>query len=108
MQIRIAAVESLGRPALIYRDVYQLQAEAPGSTSLPEFASCSTFVLGCFVVQIYETSNITRAASPAPHGRGYFVINPPTWSAVSWPPPEALDDARLDQFAHPLQPATEA
>jgi hypothetical protein len=107
MQIRIAAVESQGRPALIYRDVYQLQAEAPGSTSLPGFASCSTFVFGCFVVQIYGTSNITRAPSPAPHGRAYFVIYPPTGSAVSWPPPEALDDAELDQFAHPLQPVTE-
>ena len=106
MQIRIAAVESRGRPALIYRRVYQLQPQAPSSMALPRFASCSTFVLGCFVVQAYGTSNITPAAPSSPHGPSYFVMNPPTDTAISWPPPEPLDDAGLDQFAHPLQPVT--
>jgi hypothetical protein len=104
MQIRIAAVESQGRPVLIYRDVYRRQPEYPGSPPLPGFASCSTFVFGCFVVQVFATSNITATAPPALHGPAYFVINPPTGSVVSWPPPGALDDPGLDQFAHPLQP----
>ena len=68
MQIRIAAVESQGRPALIYRRVYRLHPQASASKTLPALASCSTFVLGCFVVQVYGTSSITSAAPPAPHG----------------------------------------
>ena len=59
-----------------------------------------------FVVQVYGTPGITSAAPAAPHGPGYFVIYPSTGSAISWPPPEALDDAGLDRFAHPLQPVT--
>lgn len=106
MQIRIAAVESQGRPALIFRRVYQLQPKASNSAVLPEFASCSTFVLGCFVVQTYGTSMVSPATSPHPHGRNYFVMNPPAGKDVSWPPPELLDDAGLNRFAHPLQPMT--
>ena len=106
MQIRIAAVESQGRPALIFRRVYRLQPQASASGTLPGLAFCSTFVLGCFVVQVYGTSSITSAAPPAPHGSSYFAISPPTGSPISWPPPEPLDDAGLDQFAHPLQPVT--
>jgi hypothetical protein len=106
MQIRIAAVESHGRPALIFRRVYRLQPQAPSSKRLPGLASCSTFALGCFVVQVYETSSITSAAPHAAHGPSHFVIYPSTGSTLSWPPPDALDDAGLDQFAHPLQPVT--
>jgi hypothetical protein len=105
MQIRIAAVESQGRPALIFRRVYRLQPRAPGSEP-PGFAACSTFILGCFVVQTYGTSIVSPATSRQPHGRSYFVINPPTAHDVSWPPPELFDDAGLDRFAHPLQPVT--
>ena len=107
MQIRIAAVESQGRPALIFRRVYQLQPKAFSSAVLPGFASCSTVVLGCFVVQSYGTSIVSPAASRHPHGRSYFAINPPTGYDVSWPPSEPLDDAGLDRFAHPLQPITD-
>jgi hypothetical protein len=106
LQIRIAAVESQGRPALIYRRVYRLQPQAPVTKTLPAFGSCSTFVLGCFVIQVYGTSSIIPAAPPAPHGACYFAIYPSTGSAVVWPPPGPLDDAGLDQFAHPLQPVT--
>ncbi len=106
MQIRIAAVESRGRPALFTRRVYQLRPKVSGSAGLPEFASCSTLVLGCFVVQTYGASTASPAASPRPHGRSYYVMNPPTGHDVNWPPPELLDDAGLDRFAHPLQPIT--
>ena len=107
MQIRIAAVESQGRPVAVFRRVYRLLPGTPGSASLPGFASCSTFALGCFVVQTFGASNTIPAAPLAPHGCTYFVINPPTGSAVTWPPPQALDDGGLDQFAHPLQPVLE-
>ncbi len=106
MQIRIAAVESRGRPALLFRRVYQLQPKAAGGLALPRFASCSTLVLGCFVVQTYGTSVTGPATSKQPHGRNYLVINPPTSADISWPSPEALDDPALDRFAHPLQPVT--
>jgi len=106
MQIRIAAVESHGRPALIFRRVYRLRPQAPASKTLPGLASCSTFVLGCLVVQVYGTPSIPSAAPATPHRPSYFVIYPSTGSAISWPPPEALDDAGLDRFAHPLQPVT--
>jgi hypothetical protein len=65
-----------GRPALIFRRVYQLQPKASRSAALPGFASCSTFALGCFVVQTYGTSIVSAAAPPHPHGRSYFAINP--------------------------------
>ena len=106
MQIRIAAVESQGRPALINRRVYQLQPKAVGGSALPEFASCSTLVLGCFVVQVFATSTASSTATPRPHGRDYLVINPPGGTDISWPPADALDDQGLDRFAHPLQPMT--
>jgi hypothetical protein len=107
MQIRVAAVQSQGRPAAIFRRVYRLQPQAPGSDmALPGLASCSTFALGCFVVQAYATSSTGPAAPSASPGRSYFVINPPAGSAISWPPPEPLDDVGLDRFAHPLQPVT--
>lgn len=108
MQIRIAAVESHGRPAAIFRRVYQRQAAGSSAQALPGFASCSTFALGCFVVQVYGTSAdpATTPPAPSPHGSTYFVINPPTGHDISWPPPGLLDDEDLDQFAHPLQPVT--
>jgi len=106
MQIRVAAVESQGRPALFVRRVYQLQPNASTSPALPGFASCSTLVLGCFVVQTYGTSMTGPAASQRPHGRDYLIMNPPSGVDISWPPPEALDDRGLDRFAHPLQPVT--
>ena len=106
MQIRIAAIESQGRPALIFRRVYQLRLKSSSNAALPGFASCSTFVLGCFVVQTYGTSTLSPAVPPHPHGRSYLVINPPPGDDISWPPPVLLDDAGLDRFAHPLQPVT--
>jgi hypothetical protein len=106
MQIRIAAVESQGRPALIFCCAYQLGPKSSSNAALPGFASCSTFVLGCFVVQTYGTSALSPAAPPGPPGRNYLVINPPAGGNISWPPPELLDDAGLDRFAHPLQPVT--
>jgi hypothetical protein len=106
MQIRIAAVESQGRPAAIHRRVYRLQPKAASGVELPELASCSTISLGCFVVQAYGTSIVSPAAPPPPHGGDYLVINPPAGHDVNWPPPQLLDDAGLDRFAHPLQPVT--
>ena len=108
MQIRIAAVESDGRPAAIFRRLYSLRATGSSAQALPAFASCSTFALGCFVVQTYGTSADPPATTPPPppHGSTYFVINPPSGNDISWPPPALLDDEGLDQFAHPLQPVT--
>jgi hypothetical protein len=106
MQIRVAAVESQGRPALVFRRVYKLRPKATEGGALPGFALCSTFVLGCFVVQTYGTSAASPAAPQRRHGPSYLVINPPFGRAVVWPPPEPLDDGGLDRFAHPLQPIT--
>jgi hypothetical protein len=106
MQIRVAAVESQGRPALFVRRVYQVQPKGPTSPALSGFASCSTLVLGCFVVQTYGTSMVGPPASQRPHGLDYLIMNPPSGVDISWPPPEALDDRALDRFAHPLQPVT--
>src|SRR5579859_6979986 len=94
MQIRIAAVESRGRPAVIFRRVYRLQATCSSAQALPGFASCSTFVLGCFVVQTYGTSADPPATplSPPSHGSTYFVTNPSTGNDISWPPLGFLDD----------------
>jgi hypothetical protein len=106
MQIRIAAVESQGQPAAIRRRVYQLLPNASSSAELPGFAVCSTMVLGCFVVQTYATLMASPVPSRGRHGRDYLVINPPSGQDVSWPPPQPLDDAGLDRFAHPLKPIT--
>jgi hypothetical protein len=104
MQIRIAAVESRGRPALAVRRVYQLQPNETGGDRRTAFASCSTLVLGCFAVQTYATSAPGSSGPPQPHGPSYLVLNPPAGGDVSWPPPDVLDDKGLDRFAHPLQP----
>jgi hypothetical protein len=106
MQIRIAAVESKGRPALAFRHVYQLQQKVAGIRALPAFASCSTLVLGCFVVQTYGTSVTGPAASPRQHGGNFLVLHPPGGGDVNWPPAQVLDDPSLDRFAHPMQPLT--
>jgi hypothetical protein len=106
MQVRIAAVESRGRPAFISRRVYHLQPRASSGAAPPGFAVCSTIALGCFVVQTYGASIVSPILSPGSHGRDYLVMNPPTQRDVSWPPPQPLDDAGLDRFAHPLQPIT--
>jgi len=74
LQIRIAAAESKGRPALAFRRVYQLQQKVAGNRALPAFASCSTLVLGCFVVQTYGTSVTGPVASP----RRQTLSGPPT------------------------------
>jgi hypothetical protein len=106
MQIRIAAVESRGRPALASRRVYELRPNTYASGQLPAYASCSTLVLGCFVLQTYAASAAVPPLRPQPHGPNYLVLNPAAGEDVSWPPPNALDDDTLDQFAHPLQPLT--
>lgn len=105
MQIRIAAVESQGRPAGSWLRVYQLRPESsPGAA--PEFASCATFALGCFIVQTFGTSMAARPAAVPHDGPSYLAIHPARGTDVTWPPPSALGDHGLDQFTHPLQPVT--
>jgi hypothetical protein len=106
IQIRIAAVESRGRSALACRRVYELRPDANAGRKLSAYASCSTLVLGCLVIQTYATSVAGPPAGRQPHGRSYLILNPAAGSSISWPPGEALDDETLDQFAHPLQPLT--
>lgn len=106
MQVRIAAVESRGRPALASRRVYQLRPDSTAGGQVVAYASCTTLVLGCFVLQTYATSAPGPSAGPQPHGRSYLVLHPAAGGNISWPPPQALDDEALDQFANPLQPLT--
>ncbi len=106
MHVRIAAVESNGRPMLFPRRVYQLQPELARAGALPQFISCSTLVLGCFVVQTLGSSAVGSAAPARPPGRDYLAINPPSGTDLTWPPAEVFDDAGLDRFADPWRTET--
>jgi hypothetical protein len=106
MQIRIAAVESNGQPALATRRVYLTRVQPGVRSEPPKFAFCVTFVLGCFVVQTFgEPVAIPGSSQRIAKALTNFIpIYPATGDSISWPPPEVLDDASLQKFAHPLQP----
>jgi hypothetical protein len=109
MQIRIAAVESHGRPALATRRVYRLDPRFGPSAGEPLFAFCVTFVLGCFVVQTFGGPGLIPGVAPrgpVPDNADFVRICPSDARNVSWPPPQVLDDEALDRFTHPLQPVT--
>lgn len=106
MQIRVAAVESQGRPALFARASTSSSRRRQLVRRFQALPPAQTLVLGCFVVQTYGTSMTGPAASQRSHGRDHLVMNPPSGVDISWPPPDALDDRGMDRFAHPLQPVT--
>lgn len=106
MQIRIAAVESQGRPTLATRRVYKRDSIPGISSGEPDFAFCVTFVLGCFVVQIFGGPGAPASSRRPPDRPDFYAIYPERDDNIAWPPPQPLDDAALDKFAHPLQPIT--
>lgn len=110
MQIRLAAVESHGRPVLAKRYVYQGRPQFSMSSTAPQLALCTTFVLGCFVVQTFSEPGLPIGKSrsaPSAVASDYIPIYPENGESVSWPPTRALDDKALDRFTHPLQPVSD-
>ena len=106
MQIRLAAVESKGRPIAVFRRLHQRKHPQVQAPTAQDSVFCVTIVLGCLVIQIFggpaaTTNKFDQTAKIAPN---FLSIWPPNVTAINWPPVIVLDDAGLEAFAHPLQP----
>jgi hypothetical protein len=103
VQVRLAAVESRGRP---------LQALGRGyvQAGSGDVAYCLTMWIGCLVTQVFGGPGAGDHGFEAlgRHGLDYVGIYPPHLGAVRWPPPDALDDASLLDFADPLHAVRQA
>jgi len=100
VRVRLAALESRGRP---------LQALARGyvQAGSGDLAYCLTMSIGCLVAQVFGARGAGghRFASLGRNGLDHVGIYSPHLGALRWPPPDALDDASLQDFADPLHAA---
>jgi hypothetical protein len=102
-QVRLAAVESNGYPLRALGRGYE--ARATGDKAI-----CLTLTMGVLVAQVFGgpgagNHGFQKTGRTCPN---FVGIYPPQLQAIAWPPPEALDDASLTTFAHPLTPLTNA
>jgi hypothetical protein len=102
VQVRLAAVESNGYPLRALGRGYELRATG-------DKALCLTITVGCLVVQVFGGPGAgDHAFQGSLSGPNFIGIYPPQMHAAAWPPTEALNDASLVEFAHPLAPLTDA
>jgi hypothetical protein len=103
VQVRLAAIESKGRPLCALGRGYDLRGEG-------DKAICLTMTIGCLVAQVFggpgAGNHGFRKAGRT--GTDFIGIYPPQMQTVQWPPPNALDDTSLLTFAHPLAALTDA
>ena len=93
--------------AALFRRVYRRQATGSLGQALPGFASCSTFALGCFVVQTDDTSADPPATTRHRSARQHLLRHKPAdRERHQLATPRLLDDEDLDRFTHPLLPIT--
>ena len=92
VQVRVGAVERDGIPNSVRRIVYNVDSKG-GPHGL---AACTTFALGCAVLQVCYGLGITidwrKTSRP---GVDYVPLNPPCPGYVSWPPPVVLNASSL-------------
>jgi hypothetical protein len=103
VQVRLAAVESKGRPLCAIGRGYDLRGD--GSKAL-----CLTMTVGCLVAQVFggPGAGIHGFQRAGITGTEFIGIYPPQMQTVQWPPTNALDDTSLLTFAHPLAALTDA
>jgi hypothetical protein len=105
VQVRAGAVERDGIPNSVRRIVYNVGSEG-GPRGL---AACTTFALGCAVLQVCYGLGITidwrKTSRP---GADYVPLNPPCPGNVSWPPPVVLNASPLADWESPIDASNPA
>ncbi len=98
--VRIGAVQRHGIPNSVTRLVYNVGADG----TLRGHAACTTFALGCAVVQVCHglgiTIDWTRSSVPR---MDHLPLNPPCPRGAEWPPAAVLDSASLAAWERPIQ-----
>ena len=97
-QVRIAAIESQGRPL-------QAIARRYVKSGTQEMAYCLTMTIGCLVLQFFGgpgagDHGFQNAGRPSVDFAGIY---PPSLQVINWPPVLALDDVSVQAFADPLR-----
>lgn len=97
--VRIGAVERSGIPNSVTRIVYNVGREGTQSG----FAACTTFALGCAVLQVCHGLGITVDWTKTSEPRADHVqVNPPCPREIRWPPAVALDSSTLPAWERPF------
>jgi hypothetical protein len=97
--VRIGAVERSGVPNSVTRIVYNVGREG----SEQGFAACTTFGLGCAVLQVRHGLGITMdwTATSVP-GTDQLPVNPPCPGDIHWPPTVTLNASSLMEWERPI------
>jgi hypothetical protein len=97
--VRIGAVERVGIADSVTRLVYSASSE--GTTS--GLASCTTFTLGCVVLQVCHGLGISIDwTTPSELRADYVPIYPPCPGEVHWPPAVVLTSSSLAVWERPI------
>jgi hypothetical protein len=97
--VRLGAVERSGIPSSVTRIVYNV-----GRAGRQEgLAVCTTFALGCAVLQVCHGRGITIdwTAVSEPH-TDHVPVNPPCPRDIQWPPAVVLDSTSLGAWERPI------
>lgn len=97
-QVRLAAIESQGRPL-------QAMARRYVKSGTEEVAYCLTMTIGCLVLQFFGgpgAGNHRFQDTGRPHA-DFAGIYPPCMQVINWPSALALDDVSEKDFADPLR-----
>ena len=97
-QVRLAAIESQGRPL-------QAMAHRYPTSGAEEVAYCLTLTIGCLVLQFFGGPGAgNHKFQDIGRPRADFAgIYPPCMQVINWPPALALDDVSVQDFADPLR-----
>lgn len=103
--VRLGAVERAGVPNSVRRIVYNVGREGTDRG----LAACTTFTLGCAVLQVCYglgiTIDWTQSSRPGPD---HLPLNPPCLEPVSWPPSVVLNASLLAEWESPIEAADPA
>jgi hypothetical protein len=100
--VRLGAVERDGIPNSVTRIVYEVGTKG----TQQGFATCTTFGLGCAVLQVCHGLGITINWSAVSRpGADHVPVNPPCPTQVDWPPAVLLTEASLREWERPIPAA---
>jgi len=101
-QVRLAAIESKGRPLQAIARRY-LKSGTEEVTYCRAY--CLTMTIGCLVLQFFGGPGAGSHGfqdTGRPHA-DFVGIYPPCMQVINWPPALALDDISVQDFADPLR-----
>jgi hypothetical protein len=97
--VRIGAVERTGIPSSVTRIVYNVRRDG----SQQGLAACTTFALGCAVLQVRHgvgiTIDWTKMSEP---WTDHLPVNPPCPREIQWPPAGVLTSSSLVDWERPI------